>query len=860
MPDDLGGEAIESLAVKIVGDASPLLETVENAVEETRQKLAALGEPIPEVTDAFDGIVDAMVTMLEAQGTFVSPEVIQRLKEVGNEYLTIAANTKTAAEETQAYTEFERQFLEVITQAVQTGRIRGNVAGLPGAPAEPAGTEEAAHRTDRLGQAQERTARSTRNWLTQAFSLEGILKKLGMRILGVVGPAALLFKGIQMITREIKESIKAAIAYDTAMFRLEVAVRAAQRAMGESAGTIHQWVEAAREIAHRYGLYTETAMLTVAASVRRMTLQFEIAADDAIALTDAGVALATVFGEQPGGVAEALARFVATGTNQEALRQFGINASNVALQAEAMRLGFQGLYRDLTQLEQAEIRQSLVLRQVGMYSEDAAAAQETLAGETAASTAMLAERAVAVGAAWMTFRRLWQQIWTVVRLVVQEAVGAIGNLATMMFMGIVELTGGTLNYMQVALEHLMAGTRATTDELRQAFAEGVQSAGMNVATFVAQSARMFQTLEDEEDTAARHAKETTELMAAAWVSLGDVFNQINGRLIGVMRQLDTEYKDALNEIDEAAIEERQRRTRDYQRDTERELQEHLLRMRRMEEDYLLELEDAVRARDARQVLLLMRRHRIDVRRAEEDYQLRRGQRLDDYRQELADMEDQAARRRAEITAEWQERRAQAQREHEEYARQLIEQWIRENGINQEGLKVLHGLLLDEFGPGGWQTILFEGVTGMVNKVAMSVQQALKSIAQQFKAFKSAVGYLTGLGNIAGGLAPTSGPVSPWGAGTGAGGNPYTGYQAGGDFVATGPRTIRVGEGRPEAVSIRPLSGAAPLGAAAPARGRMEIDLNVKADPRLIVEASEAAMSEVADVFINITRVSRETQP
>jgi hypothetical protein len=203
-------------------------------------------------------------------------------------------------------------------------------------------------------------------------------------------------------------------------------------------------------------------------------------------------------------------------------------------------------------------------------------------------------------------------------------------------------------------------------------------------------------------------------------------------------------------------------------------------------------------------------------------------------------------------------------DHRAYAQQLIEQWIRENGITAEGLQELHNLLLAAFGPGGWEVTLFDLAADIIEKTADQIGKGMrdlvKNVAAGVTAMLTYMQILKGqtMAMDAAGIGKPS--LGKWGGGGTGVGNPYLkGYQTGGDFVATGPRTIRVGEGRPEAVSIRPFSssGAAGGGQGGGGRAKMEIDLNVKADPRLIVEATEAAMSEVADVFINITRVSRE---
>jgi len=869
MADDMmNAEAIETLAVQLVGDASPLLESVDAAVEQAKAKLASIGEPVPEVQSAIQSLVAALEEEWKALGITVSPEVLARIQDIAVARAEEASNLTDVNKQMELYQDTIREIQGVLGQGIAAGQV----TAIPGA----AGTQQA----EAVAGAQDRAARSTRNWFNQAFSLEGMVKKLGLRLLATLGPVALFYKGFQYVTRTLREAEKAAVAYDTAMFRLEVSVRAAQRVMGDSAGTIEEWRDAARTIAEKYGLYTETAMIEVAASVRRLTLQFGLAADQAIALTDAGVAVATVFGDSPGSVTQALAMFVSTGQNAEGLRQFGFDVGTVGLQAEATRMGLHGLYRELSDGEQIQVRANAVMEQSAVFMEDATVAAQTLAGEQAANAAAVNEQMVALGQSWEPIARLARGIATTVKLFFASILGTLGQLISIAVVGWMEIIGAVAGAITAEWESVTSGEGFLSGrELARVFVESGNVAGAAAERWIAETVSRFGRLGDVEDAAAQSTERMAERMRAAFDDLRGVFGELASRIKNTLKDIDEAYQADLLELNEDTLRERQKKTEDYAREEERDLQDHLLKMRRMEEDYLLELEDAVRARDARQVLLLMRRHRIDVRRADEDVQIRRRQRREDFQAELQDMEEQANLRRRELQLEWQDRRQRALEEHEAYAKQLIEQWIRENGITAEGLQQLHDMLLAAFGPGGWEVALFDQAARIVVKAGEQMANAMKNMVEGMaKSVQAAVSVVqktlawmaserVGMGQqrssvSAGqmGSAIGAGIAGFWGGGAGTGGNPYTGgYQGGGDFVATGPRTIRVGEGRPEAVSIRPFSGsgAAAGGQGGGGRAKMEIDLNVKADPRLIVEATEAAMSEVADVFINITRVSRE---
>lgn len=881
MADDMNAEAVETLAVQLVADASPLLDSVDAAVEQTKAKLTTIGEPIPEVQGALELVAKAFEEALAAEGKVASPEVIAGIQQLILKYDGLIEATEDYAAKLELMRQAEQEIVVLRTQAEATGGIvagpqtplqgltgdlfgqvragreaqgrgwgimeaeafRKKLEGLftaarnLGAPLEQVSREAQALAQAEIGAAQGGSAveQALGGVLQRGFSAGGVIKMLGTRILGVLGPAVLLFKAIQGIVRMFKEAQQAAMTYDTSLYHLQVAVRAAQRVMGDSAGSIQQWMEAAETIAAKYGMQTVAAVNEIAASVRRMTLQFDLSAEQAIALTDAGVALAAQFGDSPGGLTTVMARFISTGQNIEGLSQYGYDLGTVALQAEMTREGIAGLYSELRDDEQIQIRYNLIMAQSRDMMEDAGGALYTLEGRQRTYAAATQAHLAAIGQAISPLTTLWRGFVQGVKelsLILVERV-LKGLLASFIAFtsGLVAGAGVVLVELRMLAEE---GRLLTQEEAYRASQEGFFSMAQGMAEVIGNMTSGLVGLGDVENAAAEAAEAMAERMAAAFVVLKAKFAELADRIKNILREIDDAYAQDVLDVNEDMLRERQKKTEDYAREEERDLEAHLLRMRRMEEDYLLELEDAVRARDARQVLLLMRRHRIDERRANEDANIRRRERRQDYQQELQDMAEQATRRLRALELEWNERRRVALEEHEAYCQQLIQQWLREEGIDAAGIQAIHDMLLAAFGPGAWQVALFDQASGLIRKVVSETVNGLKvmveGMANSVQAAASVVqktlswmaAERVGMGQQ---MTATWGQMGSamganiagfWGGGTGAGGNPYTaGYQTGGDFIATGPRTIRVGEGRPEAVSIRPFSGG---GAAAGGQG------------------------------------------
>jgi DNA repair exonuclease SbcCD ATPase subunit len=143
----------------------------------------------------------------------------------------------------------------------------------------------------------------------------------------------------------------------------------------------------------------------------------------------------------------------------------------------------------------------------------------------------------------------------------------------------------------------------------------------------------------------------------------DEMNDIADENRDFQNSLEDNRRDMQQKLADAA-----RKYRDEEIKAERDYQEKL---RRLREEYLFDLEDALRERDALQVLRLMRRYALDKEQLERQNDLDAEQRAEDYRRELEDIRRQAAEKARELQIEHQRRleeiAMQAQREREQAA-------------------------------------------------------------------------------------------------------------------------------------------------------------------------------------------------
>lgn len=264
------------------------------------------------------------------------------------------------------------------------------------------------------------------------------------------------------------------------------------------------------------------------------------------------------------------------------------------------------------------------------------------------------------------------------------------------------------------------------------------------------------------------------------------------------------------------------RRRDFNRDELRDTEDHLKDMRRLEEDFLLNLEDAVRARDAGAIVDLQRRFATESQRKEEDFETDQSRQREDFDQELGTIRENEARQREEILA-GQAQALEDLRVHEEEKRleieirrqedlerlqeNLNERLMRENEnyaqrqqaldeALQKQLEAIAQKLADEEGvtEEGARAILekfneYFGVGGEIDKLMENFARR-RQIRADIK-----VDFESSAPSEPEGGAPPPPPPSSGQSGP---------FHSGGTLFANRPTTARFGE-VPELVSFQPLS-------------------------------------------------------
>jgi len=682
----------------------------------------------------------------------------------------------------------------------------------------------------------------------------GELKAFGTQLLAGIT----ILKAFQAVSGFLAESERLAIGAAGASLRFESQIISLQQTQGQAAGTIAEYNEFVDELARKYGL--------VASSVKDASAII-LQAGSALGLTrdqiTRTIESATIFSQATGKdlpqALEALNYFLQYGTTR-GLKTLGVNLA--AVQAAVGKT-----FAEMSQTDRIEAL-NVILAQMAGFSDTLAQANENLSQKQQRVNAEMVTAKEAFGEAFAAIGILVKQTTT---LIIQRLIPA--------FQGIV----GAVALLEAAVETVVRRTILAWKTLGDVLAGdiGIEEANARLreafsTDFVTILTRNMQTISGElnhlndnfGETGDAAGEMSSEVRAAmndisqaieegiqGWdVGLGKAQQSFRGAVAGILLDDQRARFDAevnlnrdLRDIDASASEDRIKTIMQAQVDEKRLREDFQRQLRDLETKYLFELEDAVRERDARQVLLLMRRFNLEKNAATDDFNTKQKRLREDTKFELAEIERRRQIARQQRIIAYQEELADldlqkrrkfedAQRNYQNELRDLNESikrrldllfagFVAEGRLTSEALAGIYSQYRAYLGPGGL-------IEGLYRYFASVVSQGVVA--------------LPGSDNYAPGRQPVGGTII-----SGGGGNPQRMYQRGGDFIATSPTSLMVGE-RPERVSISPLSGGMAGGMAGEGQ-RAKIDLNVTLDSGLEAKLVDRAMNETAEVVLSITR-------
>jgi len=760
-------------------------------------------------------------------------------------------------------------------------------------------------------------------------SAQNLLKTL-KQIAGI-GSAIAIFRQLwTAFTNTIKESVAVFGEATIAQFKFEVGVRAAQRLVGEAAGTMEEWTGFVQDLREQFQIFSTKDITAATAKVILLTRELGFTAEQMQETTKASIILAEVSGFKVEEAARRLALFLDTGYTR-GLAQLGLQISKTTVEQYALANGIEKTWNEMTRAERASLGLAVVLEQTGRLADDAGRIIETYQGQMMALEAAQTDAMVALGedAAFLTLA--WARVKTFViekvlpdfikglKNLVKSAIEDIGDLiegfaqlvsfvTRLNEMGLKEFAKDFKNQFTLVLEDGARASQMFVDQLNKElfpaysefgnetsenfgiFGEEIADAEGNLDSFSDALKKLGDTLEREYKRMTEGIEKAIQDRDRAIEKLNEDFaydlidaaRDLGFKLVDIDRKFADRREDAWrkyyddiamlswntnNKIAEAQAE--------FRLNELQEQREFDLEMQRMQRKYLFDLEDAVRERDARAVINIMRRFQMDRQQAIEEFELRRREREEELAQDIAMIRRQEEIRRMELKRSLEIRlrdleiqrireRAAAREAYQrelndifenearrrEAIRKLFDQRVADlranwKKVNDEALALLietHDLTEE-----GMRAII-NGLRSrfgfLANETATFIQLLVNTLRTAEARLSAATTQYPGYNVQA--IQSMRGTTFGSRAGTG-----IQQFQHGGGMVASRPTTVQFGEAGPELGSFIPLNKLGQvLGGAG---GGAQIELTVKADDGFIVEVSDQVMGEMADVIVNTER-------
>lgn len=574
-----------------------------------------------------------------------------------------------------------KSFAEAAAFLVQSGAMNAQVA------------DQAVAKLNQVSGAVDDVEKRTAKWNA---TLKTVLKSL-------LGLSAIQIA--RSIINFLKEAATLSQEFNFEQYKLEVGIRAAQRRMGEAAGTMADWVGFIKELRQQFSIFSTKDLTAATAKVVLLTRELGFNKEQMQLVTTASIALAEVSGKTVEDAARRLALFLDTGYSR-GLAQLGVQISRVTVQQYALAHGITTSYNEMSRAQRATVALAAVMEQINPILKDAGRAAETFKGQLMSMRAAQQDAMIELGASITPLILAWERVKTLllVKILPGLARGMIAGLKLLALDAslIVAIILGLYSFLVRIKSPIHAAFRAIfdpkglhadleavrrdffdsfnqmlTDLNKQMFAPGSLGDAIDELGSLADG---FNATGDEADAGAKAIEEAFQRIAEAlkdynndaadaWQDLLDKQRDTNKKLAREIEdiQIDlgrslldlfTKYnQDRAKLIQDATNDEISQQTEARDRVAERmaeyrlrELQatrEFNLEMQQLNRRYLFDLEDAVRERDARGILNLQRKHNLEVTERTEKFDEERRQAAENLALDLAQLRADENRRRTE---------------------------------------------------------------------------------------------------------------------------------------------------------------------------------------------------------------------
>lgn len=706
------------------------------------------------------------------------------------------------------------------------------------------------------------------------WSIRGIAKSLewaAYRFMFALVVYMAFRKVIRWVNEAITESIRLFRELSRAQQTLAANLQMNERIVGENVGTLEEWNRWIKETKDSWHT-TSQAVLDAANNALQANATLRMSAEELQDVIELGRAVAIMYAQYKDGQLD-VAKGVEVVTNaiagqQSAMNQLGFTLNDVAKYAGMTTEEFS----DLPDAMQASITRAYIMSQ--RFDDISESAQASASGvESFASVldAAIAGEKANLGGLATFFSKLPGIIELVVLKVIELAVAwetrlnagfrltliIIQAIMTRMGMAVAvqnELSDASQEGADAAIRSATAWQRfveaaerakGTAAKVKKIFdaVMGIKGKAMEaVAAAIDKAAEAFRNLgEAVADAMMEFDRATEKAGIEHWKDYAETFeDQKKDEL-----ELEEEYADKAADFRKDAfdkIAELRKRAAQDEKDDRADLnlklhqmeEDHQLDMKHLRDQYVMDLEEAARTRDAVAIRRIQRQYGLEKRQREETYRLQQHQTVEAWKQdqsqrkqdlqieideiraalaeELAELRAEKAEELQDIRDNWNERRTELTNQYNQELADLkaalerrlteaITEWADQNNIPRDAVTAAVAEMARQYGL---------DATNLSNMVTteLDVLETLRAAWDKVRLAAAGV--------------PTGAIKKPAALGT-----KTVGMAEGGLALATAPTMVKVGEAGPELFGAMPLNKLGGMGGGAMGlRGGMDVRLTI----------------------------------
>ena len=744
-----------------------------------------------------------------------------------------------------------------------------------------------------------------------------------------IGLGQIAVQALRNVIQLLKEATTFAFEFTKSTFLLTVGLNALRRVGVDI--TLKDAYTNLDKLQKKFGVFSKKELVEGAAAFMNLVRDMRFTKEEIFNLQDAVATLAVVNGRAMDEVQRTVALALSSGYT-EGLQRLGVSINRVNIAIKAEELGYGRVYMSLTEAQRAEATQILILEKTAKYSEDLIEYQKTMAGQIERTTAAIKDSKVALGEGLLPAQRMWNEIVlstvTVLGALLAIIVPIIGAFSDLWhIMEGMELTLNPKKFWEqtkqktaeaaIAVLHLAnayymlthAGKNLPNLEKLMGGAEGIKKlfgeGALEVAALGATANEKAQAEADKMmDVTADLAKDLLDLQDELASDLTKAEQDLQSDLVkidddGWKKRLDiwADYNEKIRDIDLDAFRDTQKEKARYALDVtqinraanqkraeaeakyrEKEIKaeiDYQERLKKLREGFLMDLDEALHERDARQILRLIKQYNLQKEQAGRDYKINLDEMKRAHVLELQELEAQRAERLRILAEELQIRLATIQQE---------AAWKREEAKRDRDAKLAEAAAATSLEKAERLAKYEQELKDIQDQNQKRIDAIVQGLADQYKltqpqleaiaklwesvygkdgrieaAFKNAIAwvneYNSMLARLQASLSGLSMPKS---------GMPYPGKRraSGGIDYATKPTSLTFGEAGPEMAITMPLSrgfsgnqylNGSPISSLSGGSKNGSIDIALLLSPDLEARIVRKSGDTVANVLLEVQR-------